>query len=376
MRAGRSRIALAAVVAIALPLTAEIGYRGWSCAAGDPYSSARTIGCMSDLDRSMDVARRRPAADAVGGRVPSPYFGWDEISTQDGLRALTDYFQSPEAELEYDVLIVGGAGARRFAADGFDILARVLASRRRFAGRPIRSTVLARDGGKQPQQLNLVAYALALGWRPDLVINLDGATELIEGAANVEAGAHPFQPAVSIWGALDLSAGSDRETMDHLLVARRRQNEARAVFARVRTLKLHWSALLGRPILRNLERAAADVAKALQAHRSAIAAKPRPGVDGPAFTAPASRLSNWIADSWAHTSISLNAICRARGIDYVHVLEPAPKRPEAIVQRGYAALLEREEQLRARGVAFVDGSRLSAPRKLAREIALTLVGAE
>jgi hypothetical protein len=374
MRLPRSRLAVAALVAVALPLAAELGWRGWLWAAGEPYSSARAAARMSALDGAMDVTQRDPEADRVGQRVPSPFFAWEEVAIQDGLRATSEYFATPEADAAYDVLIVGGAGALRFAGEGFDLLTQALVSQRPFAERPIRSHVLARDGGKQPQQLNVVAYVLMLGWKPDLVLNLDGRTELVEGMANKVAGAHPFQPAASIWGPLDLSTGSDRDTMDHLLEARAHQNEARRAIRRARALRLHRSAILGCATLRRLEASAARVAAAVETYETEVATKPRIGVTGPGASGPPSKLLESIADTWRHTSISLDAICRARGIEYLHVLEPGSEGEDGqTVRRGYPLLLERAEDLRARGVLFVDGSRLPLARKLARRIALTLL---
>jgi len=368
-----ARAALAAALAAGLSLVAEAGYRGWCWAAGETYSSARAAERMSELDRSMDVARRNPELNQIGPRVPSPYFAWEELAIQEGLLQQIEYFRSPEAERAYDVLIVGGAGALRFAEQGFEVLAKVLATQHRLADRPIRSAVLAREGGKQPQQLNVVAYALMLGWRPDAVLNLDGATELLEGLANAELGAHPYQPAASVWGPLDLSTGSDRETMDHLLVARERQNQARAVLVGARKLKLYKSAILGRAVLGHLERSAASVAEALAVYDSEVATKPRVGVTGPSFSPSRTQQLQLIADTWRHGSISLNAICATRGIAYVHVLEPASEKQGSAIRRGYPLLLERGAELRERGLRFVDGSRLVLPRKLARAIALALV---
>jgi hypothetical protein len=371
----RSRIALAAAVVLVLPLAAELAYRGWYWAAGKPYSSETAVGRMSELHWETDEARRALNPGRIAKRVPSPFFGWEELEIQERLHAETEYFRSPEAELAYDVLIVGGAGAEAFAEEGFETLAKVLTSLRRFTDRPVRPVVLAREGFKQPQQLNLVGYVLMLGWQPDLVLNVDGLTELVEGAANQDAGAHPFQPAASIFGPMDLSTGSDRETMDLLIEARKEHNDADELMARTRSLKLFRSAILGDRVLERLAGNVAHIDDAIARYKEQVATKARVGVTGPEYTAPMVRRLDFIAESWAHTSISLDAICRVRAIDYVHVLEPASESAGPEVRRGYPLLLEQAETMRERGIRFVDGSRLPVPRKLARAIAAALVEA-
>jgi hypothetical protein len=100
---------------------------------------------------------------------------------------------------------------------------------------------------------------------------------------------------------------------------------------------------------------------------------------GPEFDADPDKLMQLCVDAWFECSLSLDALCRARDIPYLHVLQPTlhdegSKRmsaeekalplpaPEWIegVRRGYPALRARGQELAARGVHFLDASRAFA----------------
>jgi hypothetical protein len=62
------------------------------------------------------------------------------------------------------------------------------------SARRVRIQNLAQHGFKQPQQLMALTFALTLGARFDLVVNLDGFNEVALAEVNVLDGVHPAYP--------------------------------------------------------------------------------------------------------------------------------------------------------------------------------------
>lgn len=98
---------------------------------------------------------------------------------------------------------------------------------------------------------------------------------------------------------------------------------------------------------------------------------------GPPFSPRGPEAARWLADCWFESSLSLHAVCTARGIAYLHVLQPTlhdegskPLTPEEVQHGGaleswikavrtcYPLLRERGRTLSERGVAFADLSGL------------------
>jgi hypothetical protein len=372
----RRRLAVAVLIALASLVAAELSYRGWLRFEGRPYDAARARREVLELDAAV---RRPLAAWSVGGRdrpaerIAHPYFGWElEVN-----RAQLERWSTVgDPELAYDVVVVGGSVAAAFVVDAGARLEARLAADARFAGRAVRVVGLANGAFKQPQQLHVVSTLLARGLVPDAVVNLDGFNELAIGARNAELGAHPLHPALAQWAHLPILGLADGAMLDALVEmddARRRIGE---LAERMRGPWLGRSAILGRltrdrAVVERRRHVAAGVAYA-----EAIARRGAElGFVGPPFDPGAEAVQGQLVRGWTEASRSLHALCEARGVDYVHVLQPTlhdadskPLTPEEVaggaalpvwiesVSAGYPRLREAGERLRAEGVAFVDGS--------------------
>ena len=72
----------------------------------------------------------------------------------------------------------------------------------RLGGRGRCSLLCARGGYKEPQQVNALVLLFALGFEPDVVIDIDGFNEVALGNNNQSLGFHPAFPSASHWSHL------------------------------------------------------------------------------------------------------------------------------------------------------------------------------
>jgi hypothetical protein len=234
------------------------------------------------------------------------------------------------------------------------------------------STVFAcaLNGYKQPQQLFLLMYLLALGIKWDVVINLDGFNEVaLFEPENARQGVHPLYPRA--WYSR-VSRGRDgRATSLSLLIQSLDRTAAwlnahsatglRQVFRRLALI----ATALGRGARRRLGQ------HLNHANGNILGAVAR----GPGR--PSSNLNvvyDELATVWFRSSLLMRNACDAHGAQYVHALQPnqyvAGSKPmgEAEqrvavrethpyrlgVTRGYGRLRARGVQLSDAGVQFVD----------------------
>jgi hypothetical protein len=226
---------------------------------------------------------------------------------------------------QFLVGVFGGSVARYFCDRGMPRLAEVLRRDSRFAQRDIVPLCFSHEGYKQPQQLLVMAYFLSIGQELDLAINIDGFNEVALGTYNQERGRDISMPSPIH---LDpLIALIDRSTMTPAMIAslaaiedaKRRLNDvgARAGSNRSAAVNLvldrYYAFTLGRY---ESERARFATLPANPPASSLLlvtpAVRPRDGA----------RLYDDIAAGWASASLLMHDILSARGVPYVHVLQP------------------------------------------------------
>jgi hypothetical protein len=158
-----------------------------------------------------------------------------------------------------------------------------------------------------------------------------------------------------------------------------RLDQAEALLRRSLRLRLHYSAILGTLLERRLRALDARNAKELLRYREALASKDLPlFVTGPPMPAGAEGVLETCVRAWQEGARGMQALCRARGIHYLHVLQPARddpgSRPPAhadslrpadepwarTARAGYPLLREAAAELVADGVNLVDATRLFA----------------
>ncbi len=387
-------IALAAAVIAVL----ELGTRAFLWARGDPYDGAAVRAEVArSLDEDIGLAIRKRIVSGVGddaGRDRSPvargerflhpYFGWD---TDEGLRNLeTSLSAAKERRADVRILLVGGRVAEAIGRDASAIgrIEELLHADARFAGKRIAIWAAGREGFKGPQPVNVLTYALNLGWIPDAVVNVDGFDAVAFGDDNANAGVSPVFPAAEYWSKLALWGTSNRRVIDAALDVRRSQRATERWARAIQTFGLAYSAVLGDLALkrlRDLHGAFAARASAYETLLNDVA--DRRTLRGPRLDADERDAIESSASAWMECSRCLSALCRGRGIPYVHVLHPAlhdagskpfsardVERSRARdscreswkrgVELGYPMLREKGAELARLGIAFVDASSMFA----------------
>jgi len=237
-----------------------------------------------------------------------------------------DYPVNRENDRQLIIGVFGGSVAAQFTWYGSRRLAEVLAEDPRFADREIRVLSFAGGGYKQPQQLQILTYFLSLGQPFDMVLAIDGFNEVAlspynrrDGIDLVMPSATHFLPLVNLVDKATLTP----ERIDSLHRITRLRERQRAVEAR---LGCTWSAgyhLLLDAWRRRLETQHANESAHFQSLASgntnsslvALASRESPPADDHA-------MFELLVRHWAESSLLMHELCRARGIDYHHVLQP------------------------------------------------------
>jgi len=308
-----------------------------------------------------------------------PYYGWDKKSSLDELARNVEYFRASadKGDGGFDVLVLGGSVAARFARHGEERLAELLRADPRFDARAIRFHNLARGGFKQPQQASELAYLLALGLEPDAVLNIDGFNEIALSIRNAELGMHPLYPSSGFWSHFARDRQVDPEALDLQLTTWALQREARGLARSALEGGRLRSAVLGSFALKKVRRLRGDWAAAQQAYTDHLAGRGEVVVRGPPFAPGLEAMLDITAHNWVESSRSMRAMCAERGALYLHVLQPTladegskvPSEDERDylwslredldgIRAGYRRLRESSTILVEAGVHFVDASDL------------------
>lgn len=390
------KLGLAAGATLLALCVAEGALRGWSALRGEPHDAEAMASewrqLLDPAGRFIPTAQAEPARPAamphLRDPILHPYTGSEAAHDTGGVLAA---FRAGFEPAEYVIVVVGGSVAASWAQAGSAPFLQHLRADPRFAGRRLRLLNYAHASFKQPQQLMRVGYLFSLGYRPDAVLNLDGFNEVALSLQNLSVGTHPVYPPPPVWDALV----SERNALDPAHLAHvgrlwwlRQELDARA--RRALGLRLQHSALLGELVGRDLRR--------LDRNRSALteqgperAAQPqaqRGGAQvdrqrrGPDFDPDPAAVLAAGARNWFESSLSLHALCAARGVFYLHVLQPtlhdAHAKPfsdqerglgpipggwERGAREGYPLLRAFLPELEAQGVRVFDASRLFAAQR-------------
>jgi hypothetical protein len=377
----RRTLAVIASTVLALAL-AEIAHRVWRAARGSAFDSAAALA-------EIRSAARAPAAGGTDGEGAAqgelvvtlhPYFGGE--MSHDPHQVVESFAREPVSDT-LRVFVFGGSVATFFAFDVREFAAERLAHEARLGGRAVELFCCAHDAYKQPQQLNKLAYLLARGIRPDLVIELDGFNELALARANAIDHTDPLYPTAGLWSIPAQSALFTHADYERIGAAWSLRNRARELAERAERWGLQRSSVATSWVLARLRttNVAIDALEREQAHTPSLAPGSASwfqvhGYDAPAEVEDAIPLG---LTAWEECSVSMAALCRARGIAYLHVLQPTlfdagskpltpreratadtfhPWRPPIV--RHYAELRERGARLGERGVEFLDASRVFA----------------
>ena len=141
-------------------------------------------------------------------KILHPYFGYTPDTPTSVLNTM------PPRQTRDDQVVIGltGGSVALFLAPEFR-----RAIERHFAEQGLDKEPvvipLAIAGSRQPQQMNVVSYMLAMGGGFDFIVNLDGFNEIQKSAVNFQTGVFPFFP--TAWSLLN------QLTSDEIVIAGR-----------------------------------------------------------------------------------------------------------------------------------------------------------
>ena len=270
--------------------------------------------------------------------------------------------------------IFGGSVAEQFAAGGSGSLRRILASDPRFSGKKIEIVTAAMAGYKQPQQLLALNYLLSLGQHFDMILNIDGFNEVAgPTTANMPKNVSPYFPSGWYHLADRLPDTAMLERIGSVAVLKEeRRSYAKAMLS---SPVLRWSAtaqFLWKGFDSLMAKREADAEIALTKATATDDASLDKGL--PYAYVNDDRLVKDLVDNWERSSNLMRQLASARGIPYLHFLQPnqyvagsknftgqektvalnpySPYKPW--VERGYPLLAEAGKRLRKEGVDFHD----------------------
>lgn len=250
------------------------------------------------------------------------------VTNNYGFDSVLDYPYRKQSADEYVIGIFGGSLSVAFAKltipELFDeILPQVPA----LHGKKFTLLSFAREGFKQPQSLAALSYFLSIGQRFDLVINLDGANEILHALNNSRAGVDYSMPAdgqirdlVNMFSAAVYQETGRPELLNFFFWKSVRERLLR----RMTTVPLAGPALLlelGVRLAGHFEARADKSASKLDAAETI--ANPVFILPQRAGTTPAEAIEQSIAN-WRRSSLLMAGMLRKEGIPYLHVLQPIP----------------------------------------------------
>lgn len=364
----------------------EVGCRIYLSSQGRSYVAAQARASFEELfSRTHDFVPR--AAGAMGAknddataqqRILHPYLGWEVMGSIEQLLAESSRLGAGARDQDYEILIVGGSVADVYGQYGCAHMEDLLRADPRFAGRTIYTYKYARGGYKQPQTVIAVQYLLSLGFTPECVISIDGFNDVALSNENAWMQSNPILPSTMHWRTLAMNGTGDRESV----------RQAAAIVEHLQSMEwwtrevvdtgAYRSALFGTIAfarVRALQAAARAMTKEYGNRLANLGA--RYVVAGPPFEGKGLPAVRNGVKAWEEGSRTLRALCEARGIRYLHVLQPTLHDPGAKpmtdeerakgaigpqwldgVTLGYPLLREAGARLAAGGEDFVDGSRI------------------
>lgn len=260
--------------------------------------------------------------------VVHPYLGFvGDPNNTDGVSEYGFYGASPVGIKTDDQLIIGifgGSFAFSMSLFSKDVFINELKQISKFQDKEIVVHTIALGGYKQPQQLFALSYLLSLGAYFDLVINLDGFNEVaLPPVENIPKNVFPFYP--RHWFAR-VHAFNDRKMLTLIgeisLFAEKQKRWAK-LFA---TTPLRYNItcnLLWGFYNKSLSKKKVEREILLKQYTLKREASLKYLATGPSFHyTHEAEMYKALAEVWRRSSIQMNQLCEAGGIEYFHFLQP------------------------------------------------------
>lgn len=299
---------------------------------GTPFSYVAARAEQTDIANTGDTETARLAGSGEGKIeqfVAHPYLGYlredgdpNAVPGQDFILGKKPLVTTP-AKNEIIVGIFGGSVAEQFSRYGSGALRSILARDARFANKNVTIFTAAVGGYKQPQQLMALNYYLTLGQHFDVIINIDGFNEIAgPPTANGPKGVNPSFPS----GWYHIADRLPDTQMLRYVGAVTNAKESRRGWAAT----MLGSTLLGHSVTaqflwkgfdRHLN---AKVTKAELALMAApVSAARKESEQGlPYKYGDDKKVAGDLAAYWERSSLLMHELATARGIPYLHFLQP------------------------------------------------------
>lgn len=304
---------------------------------------------------------------------------------QQGFFSLYDYPLLKTNKNQYIIGIFGGSVANNFAVDEYvtQRFSKKLKASPEFANKEIYLLNFGNGGYKQPQQLLILNYMLALGQELDMVINIDGFNEVALSNLNNQSQIDVTMPSVQHIQPLSSLANSNfaPELMSYIVKVQETKKQLKQAIAQEENCQLAlcytWRSLRVKQLVRQYQ----DEVIRYDQQRT----KQRPGSNNeddnivyiakPNAALDKTAVFERIAATWYESSITMNQILSSRKIRYFHFIQPNQYYPTnrvftedekriAIskdspyaegVKQGYPVLLSKLESLRKANVNAFSG---------------------
>ncbi|MCY7381946.1 MAG: hypothetical protein LH628_05045 [Microcoleus sp. CAN_BIN18] len=278
---------------------------------------------------------------------------------------------------QFIIGIFGGSVANNFAVDEYitQRLSKKLQSYPEFADREIVVLNFGNGGYKQPQQLLILNYFLALSQELDLVINIDGFNEVALSNLNNKAQLEIGMPSVQhIQPLTSLASNVSPEVMSAIVQINDNKKQLKASIDKLQTCQIALchavTSLRVKQLVNNYQQAIVKYDAQVKQSNSDTANSGIVYIPKADSVLPDAAAYDKMASLWYESSIGMNQILSSRNIKYFHFIQPnqyyptkraftAKEKETAIskdspyiegVTKGYPALLSKVDDLQKAGV--------------------------
>ncbi len=274
--------------------------------------------------------------------------------------------------------VFGGSVANNFAVDEYVTrrLSNKLKTYPEFANKEIIVLNFGNGGYKQPQQLLILNYFLALGQELDLVINIDGFNEValsnLNNKAQVEIGMPSVQHIQPLTGLANNNLSPD--AMSSIVQINEIKKQLKAGIDKLQTCQLALchavTSLQVKQLVNNYQQAVVKYDRQIKQSNPNTANSGIVYIPKADFVLQDAAAFDKMASMWYQSSIGMNQILSSRKIKYFHFIQPnqyyptkraftAKENEIAIdqkspyiegVKKGYPVLLSKVDDLQKAGV--------------------------
>jgi len=246
-----------------------------------------------------------------------------------GFFSLYEYPFIKTNKKQFIIGVFGGSVANNFAVDEYknQRLSKKLQSYPEFADREIVVLNFGNGGYKQPQQLLILNYFLALGQELDLVLNIDGFNEVALSNLNNKAQIELGMPSVQhIQPLTNLASNVSPEVMSAIVQINDNKKQLKAGIDKLQTCQLALchavTSLRVKQLVNNYQQAIVKYDAQVKNSNADTANSGIVYVPKADSVLPDRAAFDKMASMWYESSIGMNQILSSRKIKYFHFIQP------------------------------------------------------